>query len=134
MLRLLPNTADQEIFLTLFEKKKFLPAFENYLMVITNEASREDWALIIDPTTDNNRYTKAIISTDNLDPTNGEVLIEQTGQFWYFIYGQNSTTNLDPTDASVVGLVEKGVIQVITQESYYNVPDITIPDTIIYYD
>ena len=131
MIKLLPSTSDNVVYMTLREKKKFLPSFDTYLMKIENEVSGEDWFLILDINEDNDRYTKATISTDVDDPLNSSILLEQTGQFYYTIYGQNSTTNLDPANA--VGEVERGVVHVLTQNEYFDVPDMTIPDAIIYY-
>lgn len=132
MIRLLPNTADNVVYMTLREKRNFLPNFEYYLMKIENEVSGEDFFLILDVNEDNSRYTKCTISTDANDPENSSILLTQTGQFYYTIYGQNSDTNLDPSNA--VGEVERGVVHVITQEEYFDVPDMTIPDAIIYYN
>jgi hypothetical protein len=132
MIKLIPNTADNEVYLTLREAKKFLASFDTYLMQIENTVSGEDWFLILDLETSNERYSKAIISTNANDPLNSSILLEQTGQFYYTIFGQNSATNLDPLNT--VGVVERGVVHVQTQQEYYNVPDITIPDAIIYYN
>ena len=132
MIKLIPNTADNEVYLTLREAKKFLASFDTYLMQIENTVSGEDWFLILDLETSNERYSKAIISTNANDPLNSSILLEQTGQFYYTIFGQNSATNLDPSNT--VGIVERGVVHVQTQQEYYNVPDITIPDAIIYYN
>jgi hypothetical protein len=132
MIKLIPNTADNEVYLTLREAKKFLPSFDTYLMQIENTVSGEDWFLILELETSNERYSKAIISTNANDPLNSSILLEQTGQFYYTIFGQNSATNLDPSNT--VGIVERGVVHVQTQQEYYNVPDITIPDAIIYYN
>jgi len=132
MIKLLPNTANNEVYMTLQEGKRFLPAFDTYLMQIENVVSGEDWFLILDIETSNERYSKAIISTDANDPLNSSILLTQTGQFYYTIYGQNSATNLDPSNT--VGVVERGVVHVQTEQEYYNVPDITIPDAIIYYN
>lgn len=132
MIKLIPNTADNEVYLTLREAKKFLASFDTYLMQIENTVSGEDWFLILELETSNERYSKAIISTNANDPLNSSILLEQTGQFYYTIFGQNSATNLDPLNT--VGVVERGVVHVQTQQEYYNVPDITIPDAIIYYN
>ena len=84
-------------------------------------------------TIDNERYTKAALPTDNDDPLNGEVLLDESGLYTYTIYGQTSETNLDPSDTSVVGVCETGMLRV-TAEDAWNVPDISIPDNVIYYE
>lgn len=118
--------------MTLREKRKFIANFDYYLMKIENEVSGQDFFLVLDVNEDNSRYTKCTISTDLNDPENSSILLTQTGQFYYTIYGQNSETNLDPSNT--VGEVERGVVHVITQEEFFDVPDITIPDAIIYYN
>jgi hypothetical protein len=133
MISLLPNTPSQDVYLTLREKAKDLPLYTHYLVIFTNMTSRVEYAFVANVVTDNDRYTKIAINTDTNAPTNGDVLIEETGQFWYNVWGQNSSSNLDPLNASVVGEIERGTLQVITQETFYNPNAVTIPDNIIYY-
>ena len=123
MIRLLPNTADQDSFLTLKEFRRHLPSFDQYLLEISNAMSNESRYMILNIITENERYTQARISTDANDAENGSLLIEEQGQYRYTVYGQNSSTNLDPNDAAVVGIVEKGVILVMGTDSRYD-PDI----------
>jgi len=134
MVTLLPNTAAQSIYLTLDEKRKYIPTFTDYLVKFTNQVSNESFVVIANVNSDNSRYTKIDISTAINDAVNGDIQILQTGQFWYTVYGQNSATNLDPDDATVAGVVEVGVLHVLTEENFYNVPTITIPDQVVYYD
>ena len=131
MIELRPNTAEQNIYLTL-EERLFLPAFTHYLMVFKNEMSNTEYCVILAVVTTNERYTKCLISTDEDDKVNGNVLITETGLFYYTVYAQNSSTNLDPTNT--VGVVEVGVCKVLTEEDYFEAQDLTIPDTIIYYE
>jgi len=119
MIHLLPNTALQIVYLTLKEAVRDLSAFTNYLVEFENCTSREKYYLVADVTAENERYTKLSIGTDTDDAINGSIEINETGQFWYRVFGQNSTTNLDPSDASVVGAVEDGVLLVETQETFY---------------
>jgi hypothetical protein len=133
MISLLPNTPSQDVYLTLREKAKDLPLYTHYLVIFTNMISRVEYPFVANVVSDNDRYTKIAINTDTNDPTNGDVLIEETGQFWYKVWGQNSSSNLDPLNASVVGEIERGTLQVITQETFYNPNAVTIPDNIIYY-
>lgn len=51
-----------------------------------------------------------IVETSNPDPLAGEVSISLPGRCLYFIYAQNSATNLDPEDADE--LVEQGFVEV----------------------
>lgn len=54
------------------------------------------------------------------------------GRYRYEVYGQNSATNTDPTNASVVGLCEQGLVELLDGVSYFDVPNVTIQDDIIY--
>lgn len=54
------------------------------------------------------------------------------GLYRYEVYGQNSAVNLNPTDNSVVGLCERGLVTLSDGATYYDVPTITIQDDIIY--
>ena len=82
---------------------------------------------------DNARYTQAALPTDNNDPINGELLLTESGLYSYTIYGQNSATNLDPEDRFVVGICENGMLRV-TAEDAWDIPSVTIPDNVIYYE
>jgi hypothetical protein len=133
MIHLNPNSAtEQTIYLTLQEMKKDFDAFTNYLVLFQSMASREDYYFIGDVATDNARYTALSIFTNLDDPTNGNILLEASGQYFYKVWGQNSTTNVDPTNASVVALIEEGTLDV-TGEVGYNIPTINVPDNVIYY-
>jgi hypothetical protein len=133
MIHLNPNSAtEQTIYLTLQEMKKDFDAFANYLVLFENMGSREQIYFIGDVATDNARYTALSIFTNLDDPLNGDILLEETGQFFYKVWGQNSTTNLDPTDASVVALIEEGTLDVAGAVGY-NIPTINVPDNVIYY-
>jgi len=50
------------------------------------------------------------------------------GTYRYFAYGQNSAVNLDPENASVVGMVEEGQFELYDDEVYFEQPTITIPN------
>ncbi len=133
MIHLNPNSAtEQTIYLTLQEMKKDFDAFANYLVLFENMGSREQIYFIGDVATDNARYTALSIFTNLDDPLNGDILLEETGQFFYKVWGQNSTTNLDPTDASVVALIEEGTLDVAGAIGY-DIPTINVPDNVIYY-
>lgn len=133
MIHLQPNVASNIIYATPFESRKFLAAFTQYLMVLKNQATDEEFALILDLSVDNERYTKADLPTNNDDPVNGEILLTESGLYTYTIYGQNSTTNLDPADAVVVGVCEIGSCKV-SDEAAWTIPTVTIPDNVIYYE
>ena len=133
MIHLNPNSAtEQTIYLTLQEMKKDFATFVNYLVLFENMGSREQIYFIGDVATDNARYTALSIFTNLDDPLNGDILLEESGQYFYKVWGQNSTTNLDPTDTTVVALIEEGTLDV-TGAVGYNIPTIDVPDNVIYY-
>ncbi len=133
MIHLAPNTPQQFAYLTPFEARKFLPSFTHYLMVITSQATSEVVACILSVEVDNERYTKIGIATDDDAPEDGGVLLTESGLYTYEVYGQNSESNIDPTDASVVGLCEIGTIK-LSDEAAWTIPTVTIPDNVIYYE
>lgn len=132
MIAILPNTTSQNIYLTLKEKQKDVGSWTNYLVEIQGEMSREKRYFIANVVEDNARYTKITMNTNANDTLNGDLLITETGQYWYKVYAQDSDTNLDPVNA--IAEIERGVLHVQTEQEYYNLPTITLPDNIIYYD
>jgi hypothetical protein len=132
MIAILPNTTSQNIYLTLKEKQKDVGSWTNYLVEIQGEMTREKRYFIANVVEDNARYTKITMNTNANDALNGDLLITETGQYWYKVYAQDSDTNLDPVNA--IAEIERGVLHVQTEQEYYNLPTITLPDNIIYYD
>ncbi len=134
MITLAPNSSDEQfIYLTLQEAKKDFDTFTNYLVIFTSMASNDTYAMVGNVTADNSRYTKLSVITNQPVGISGRVLLTESGQYTYEVYGQNSSTNLSPTDASVEGLIERGTLTV-TGETGYTIPSITIPDNVIYYE
>lgn len=134
MIHLNPNSADEQfIYLTLAEMKKDFAAFTNYLIILENMASTDKHAFVGDVEVDNARYTKISVYTNESLGTSSRVLLTETGLYTYKAYGQNSSTNLNETDAAVVGLLEQGTLNV-SGAIGYTIPDITIPDNYIYYE
>lgn len=134
MITLAPNSSDEQfIYLTLQEAKKDFDTFTNYLVIFTSMASNDTYAMVGNVTADNSRYTKLSVITNQPVGISGRVLLTESGQYTYDVYGQNSSTNLSPTDASVEGLIERGTLTV-TGETGYTIPSITIPDNVIYYE
>lgn len=58
-------------------------------------------AQVLDVVNENTRATEVTLTT---------VGLTNTGKYQYFVYGQNSASNLDPNNAAVVGLVERGTL------------------------
>jgi len=48
------------------------------------------------------------------------------------VYGQNSDSNIDPTNASVVGLIEKSLMILQDGTIFFDVSSPTIPVDVIY--
>jgi len=126
------NTASQTLLLSLEEGVLLLPSFTDYLLIIQNEITLEIFAVIPTLISTNERITTLSISTNADDAVNGSILITDGGRYNYVIYGQNSSTNLDPTDADVVGELKRGFIQFNTLTQYFDQPTLTIPNDIEY--
>lgn len=126
------NTASQTLLLSLEEGVLLLPTFTDYLLVIQNEITLEIFAVIPTLISTNERITTLSISTNADDAINGSILITDGGRYNYVIYGQNSSTNLDPADADVVGEIKRGYIEFTTLTQYFDQPTLTIPNDIEY--
>jgi hypothetical protein len=79
---------------------------------------------------DNPRYTKIQVAT-NATTTNN-VLLTETGDYDYFVYAQNSSTNKDPDNAAVVALIEQGTLRV-PGAGIVSLPTITLEDNVLFY-
>ena len=134
MLYLLPNTTDQSLYTTAYEGRRFVDGFTHYLIRLEKVEEDKNYYVIPVVDIDNERYTKFTVSTDSDDGANGSILVPttDTGRFIYYIYGQNSDTNLDPTDATVVGLLEQGFLNVTSEAEFYDNQGGTPPEFITY--
>jgi hypothetical protein len=126
------NTASQTLLLSLEEGVLLLPPFTDYLLVIQNEITLQLFPVIPIVIDSNERITTLSISTDSDEPDEACVLITQSGRYNYIIYGQNSSTNLDPEDAVVVGELKRGFIEFTALTEYFDQPNLTIPNDIEY--
>lgn len=127
------NTASQTLLLSLKEGSLlFATTYSNYLVVIQNEITLENFYVIPSTISENDRITTLAISTNNDDPANGSILVVNGGRYNFIVYGQNSDTNLDTTSADVVGEIKRGFIQFETLVNYYDQPNIVIPSDIEY--
>lgn len=133
MIRLQPDTASQTIYVSPFQARKYLATFTNYLIEFTSQATSEKFIVVLDVVKDNARYTTATIGTHNNSPITGDIKMTDTGFYTYRILGQNSGSNLDPEDGSVVGECEVGVLQIIGAKAW-DIPDISIPNNVVYYE
>ena len=127
MVYLNTNTANQILRLTLDEARQYYAtAFTDYLLIISHEENSNVGNTIAQVPTivnENQRVTTLEVTT---------VSLTLPGRYRYEVYGQNSNSNLDPTDASVVGICERGYLYLNDSGIYFEVPTITIQDDIIY--
>jgi cytochrome c-type biogenesis protein CcmE len=124
MVYLNTNTANQYAWLSLDEGRAYFNvAFTNYLLIMTYEMTGEQLAQVVEVINENERVTKIRLTT---------VGLVDAGKYKYDVYGQNSNSNLDPTNASVVGLVERGSMILQDGTIYFDVSSPTIPVDVIY--
>lgn len=133
MIYLSPEASGNSVAVNPYQARKFLSTFTTYLMSLKSEATDTEIFFIPTIEEDNERFTRIGLATNDNDPTNGSIRLSKSGLYTYKIWGQNSTTNLDPEDASVVGICEVGACKV-TDEVPWSIPTITIPDNVIYYE
>ena len=134
MIYLLKNTAAQLLYLTLKEGELLLAnSYTDYLLELTNEQTLEKLYAIPNQIAQNDRYTTIQIGTNDNEPTDASLLINYPARFSYVVYGQNSSTNLDPTNAVVEGVIEKGylIVEDITTPRFTE-PNLTIDNDIAY--
>ena len=124
MVYLNTNTANQYAYLSLDEGRAYFNvAFTHYLLVLTYEMTGEQLAQVVTVITENERVTKIRLTT---------VGLVDAGRYHYEVYGQNSSSNIDPTNASVVGLVEKSLMILQDGTIFFDVSSPTIPVDVIY--
>jgi len=134
MIYLLKNTAAQLLYLTLKEGELLLAnPYTHYLLELTNEQTLQKLYAIPTKIAENDRYTTIQIGTNANTPTAASLLINYPARFSYIVYGQNSSTNLDPTNAAVEGVIEKGylIVEDITTPRFTE-PNLTIDNDIAY--
>jgi hypothetical protein len=134
MIYLLKNTAAQLLYLTLKEGELLLAnTYTHYLLELTNEQTLQKLYAIPTKIAENDRYTTIRIGTNANTPTAASLLINYPARFSYVVYGQNSSTNLDPTNAAVEGVIEKGylIVEDVTTPRYTE-PNLTIDNDITY--
>jgi hypothetical protein len=124
MVYLNTNTANQYAWLSLDEGRAYFNvAFTHYLLVMTYEMTGEKLAQVVDVMYENERVTKIRLTT---------VGLVDAGRYHYEVNGQNSSTNIEPTDAPVVGKVEEGLFILSNGTNYFDVSTPTIPVDVIY--
>tara|TARA_R100000664_G_C2699956_1_gene100686 strand:+ start:148 stop:558 length:411 start_codon:yes stop_codon:yes gene_type:complete len=84
-----------------------------YLIEFTNIMTNSAVYVVASTISSNARYDKLRITESNTpDAPNGTQTLEPVGFFNYIIYEQTSSTNINPSDASVKGIVERGLAYV----------------------
>jgi hypothetical protein len=134
MIYLLKNTAAQLLYLSLKEGELLLAnPYTHYLLELTNEQTLEKLYAIPTQIANNDRYTTIQIGTNANTPLAASLLINYPARFSYIVYGQNSSTNLDPTNAVVEGVIEMGylIVEDITTPRFTE-PNLTIDSDIAY--
>lgn len=128
MVYLLTNTAAQTLRLTLNEGRQFVNAYTHYLIHIKAKSTNIDYYLVANVAGENARVTTITISTASNAPTSSAVHIVASGEYLYYVYGQNSSSNLDPSNAVVQGLVERGQMIIKSATDFYEETSEPIPD------
>ena len=124
MVYLNTNTANQYAYLSLDEGRAYFNvAFTHYLLVMTYEMTGEQLAQVVEVINENERVTKIRLTT---------VGLVDAGRYHYEVYGQNSANNINPTNASVVGLIEKSLMILQDGTIFFDVSSPTIPVDVIY--
>lgn len=127
MIYLHVNQAGQDAWLSLDEARQYYSTpFSDYLLIITHEENSivgESIAQVPVVAMENVRITHLQVTT---------VGLTLAGRYRYEVYGQNSTVNTDPDNASVVGLLQRGTMVLTDNQQYFDVPSTTINNDIIY--
>lgn len=127
MIYLEANTSNQLIRLSLDESRQyFATAFTNYLFILQHEensTSGVDLKQVATIIGENQRITILNVTTASLT---------LAGRYRYYVYGQNSAINLNPTDASVVGLCQIGLSMLSDGSIAFDVQSIPILNDVIY--
>lgn len=114
------KSANTELVVTLTENMD--TTYPYFLWEFKSDVSGEVKRFICqDSSTQAQRYNLCLITetsgTENL--TSGTITLNPTGQWTYKVYGQNSSTNLNPTLANT-DVLEIGRVRVIGTETTYD--------------
>jgi glutamine phosphoribosylpyrophosphate amidotransferase len=127
MIYLQANTLNQSLYLSLDEARQyFSTSFTHYLFILRHEensAAGVYLAQVLQVVSESQRVTQVLVDTTGLT---------QIGRYRYAVYGQNSSTNVNPANASVVGECEQGLCTLTDGTQYFDVPQINIDDDVIY--
>lgn len=122
MIYLLPDTSGQVVIMTLSEGRHNLPSsFSDYLIEFRSQSTSEKHYTIPAIAAENDKWTQLLIDTSG---------IEESGDYEYRVFGQNSPTNLDPNDSSVVSEVESGLAIFASNVTYDETLTPVIPPSV----
>lgn len=122
MIYLQPDTPNQVAFMTLSEGRNSLPSsYSDYLMVLRHMGNGTMHYIILGIVSENDKWSQVTIDTTG---------ITLSGDYEYQVYAQNSPSNIDIGDASVVGEVERGIINLASSITYIESPTIVIPENV----
>ena len=115
MIILQKATTNTDLILTLTENTTL--AIPVYLFVFTSEANVAYPVISTDLATaaQKARYNKFTITEGANNPTNGSLILGNTGVYDLVVYEQSSTSNLDP--ALATGVVERTLARIIDSEA-----------------
>ena len=127
MIYLQVNNNNQFIYLSLDEARQYYATpYTHYLLVLTHEENSttgEELAQVATIVNENVRITQLSVTT---------VGLTLAGRYRYEVYGQNSAVNINPSNAAVVGIVERGYVVLTDNTTWFDVPPSIIPNDIIY--
>lgn len=127
MIYLQVNNNNQIIYLSLDEARQYYATpYTHYLLVLTHEENSttgEELAQVATIVNENVRITQLSVTT---------VGLTLAGRYRYEVYGQNSSSNINPLNVAVVGIVERGYVVLTDNNTWFDVPPVTIPNDIIY--
>ena len=131
MLFVQTNTAGQTAYLSLKEGELILAAtYTHYLVKLVHANTGQEYFFIPKVLSENERASLLEFDTNVNDPLNNGILLTEPGRYAYFIYAQNSGTNLDPSLS--LGLIDEGFMEATWGVTYYQTPSFTTPSDYIY--
>lgn len=107
------------VILTLQEKVTY-PS-PKFFVRFQNDLSLDDYYfMIIDTSIYKERYNEFVIyERSGGNPLNGEIELPLTGHYHYWIYEQNSSTDIDPLSKIARNLLETGKVKVVSSTEIY---------------
>jgi hypothetical protein len=131
MLFISTNTAQQTAYLSFQEGELFLGAtYSDMLVKLVHENTGKEYFFIPIILSENARITAIQFDTNVNDPQNAGILLEDAGRYAYYIYAQNSVSNLDPSLS--LGLIEQGFMEATNGVTYYETPTFNTPSDYVY--